>query len=588
MFFARMDVVAPQSVTLCERCNYGFTLRQPHPPISRDLIRSSHAIPNFEVPTIICDIEDEERDVLRCEEEIRRIKLVLARMVNQKRVLQKRILERRFVVSSIRRVPNELWAVIFGLCVPEHSLHITNSTLKERLASIPSILTQVCSRWRHIATSLSHLWPSIYIELAALSHNVTSLLEVHAKHAKGGFDIVMKGDGFDGPSYAVDEWMRNSEEAYSWFWNRLSRFRRCKFLELRRALPSNAPPNATFPLLEYLSLKYIQGDPPDWFLDAVHAAPNLRKLVLDTCHISLSPSQASRMFAHTPIQVLKADERVFEDLPTTLNLLPTLSKLEALRISFFSNDQGSLASPVICPSLRTLTIKQTHKPDRVLRSLELPFLQTLILTNGFSNGHNCTIFTRQLSSLLSLLPRFSSLTRFAFHFGMDETTSLNPLVEIMKSLPNLHAFDARFRGGEGKWGIDFLSSLASSTSFGSRLSSLILHESDCDINVSLAKEVVHHLETHLESRAVQGITTLANVRLVFERPFGRNRLELDSDDKDELEMNLRELEGRGMKVAMFTVSGGKSRPWRWKSLILGSMSLATTSFVESDDQVVFD
>ncbi|KAL0564076.1 hypothetical protein V5O48_017980, partial [Marasmius crinis-equi] len=135
----------------------------------------------------------------------------------------------------------------------------------------------------------------------------------------------------------------------------------------------------------------------------------------------------------------------------------------------------------------------------------------------------------------------------------------------------------------GDWGVDFLASLASNVSLGGQLSSLTLHEEDCDISISLAKKLVRHFENHVETRVARGITKLADVRLVFEH----NRVRPDASILDELNATLRDLEIRGTKVAMFSILREPLRVGQ-KLLVLGSVSLATPSFLESVGEFVFD
>ncbi|KAL0564042.1 hypothetical protein V5O48_018015, partial [Marasmius crinis-equi] len=132
-----------------------------------------------------------------------------------------------------------------------------------------------------------------------LSHDITSLLEAHLERCqKKGLDLSVRAvaDNDD------QMWACHSEMAYSWFLNRLPRLQRCKFVGFRRDIPPDAPPNASFPLLESLSLDVSwRSGPPNWFLDAVHAAPNLRQVSLEIgLGLRLPSSQASQMLAHNP------------------------------------------------------------------------------------------------------------------------------------------------------------------------------------------------------------------------------------------------------------------------------------------------
>ncbi|KAL0566507.1 hypothetical protein V5O48_015505, partial [Marasmius crinis-equi] len=213
----------------------------------------------------------------------------------------------------------------------------------------------------------------------------------------------------------------------------------------------------------------------------------------------------------------------------------------------------------------------TDDPHGVLQLLQLPLLETLMLSGSAGRKLHPPEFT----SLLPIIHKFASVTRFSFYFGLNMAEQ-NPLIEIVKVLPNLTALDARIRGGEGNWGVEFFSSLASSPFFASQLSSLSLHEEDCDINISLATQLVCHLET----RVARGTTKLTDVRLAFE-------CDGVGSGGHELDRRLRDLEVRGTKVAIFSTCG-RTAPWGRRSIVLGSASLATPSYVVSRGGFISD
>ncbi|KAL0562373.1 hypothetical protein V5O48_019714, partial [Marasmius crinis-equi] len=85
---------------------------------------------DIEIQEILRCIKDEQRDLLRCREEIDRIQGALFYMKKQELALQNQILERRSLLSSKRRVPNELWAKIFEMCASEQSFYTNTFMLQ--------------------------------------------------------------------------------------------------------------------------------------------------------------------------------------------------------------------------------------------------------------------------------------------------------------------------------------------------------------------------------------------------------------------------------------------------------------------------
>ncbi|KZV70377.1 hypothetical protein PENSPDRAFT_545335, partial [Peniophora sp. CONT] len=68
--------------------------------------------------------------------------------------------KRRNALTSIGRLPTDIYALIFGFCVAVHSL--------DRDSSLGWVkVTHVCSTWRRVALSTRQLWSEVTFRLGA-------------------------------------------------------------------------------------------------------------------------------------------------------------------------------------------------------------------------------------------------------------------------------------------------------------------------------------------------------------------------------------------------------------------------------------
>ncbi|KAH7887184.1 hypothetical protein F5I97DRAFT_1115314 [Phlebopus sp. FC_14] len=103
-------------------------------------------------------IMDLTQEIERVDDLCQTLQVIRAKLrERQSRVEESRQFHRGFT-SAVRRLPPEILADIFCHCMPERPCTPCGT-------AIPLVLTQVCQRWRSIATATPQLWSSLTIPL---------------------------------------------------------------------------------------------------------------------------------------------------------------------------------------------------------------------------------------------------------------------------------------------------------------------------------------------------------------------------------------------------------------------------------------
>lgn len=97
-----------------------------------------------------------EAKLQRLENEISRMRAILASLESEHAQLKKFVDSHRAILSPIKRIPPELLQEIFVRCLPTRNC-VMDAT------EAPLLLTCICSEWRNIAISTSELWSSLHI-----------------------------------------------------------------------------------------------------------------------------------------------------------------------------------------------------------------------------------------------------------------------------------------------------------------------------------------------------------------------------------------------------------------------------------------
>ncbi|KAJ8095508.1 hypothetical protein PM082_023278 [Marasmius tenuissimus] len=102
------------------------------------------------------------RDLVRGpEEQIRLLDEEISRLQAKRQMLKQFVDLHRALLSPFRRVPADVWRLIFVETLPDHRIGLCTRTTK----SSPLLLTTICRFWREIALGTPRLWNSIHIHL---------------------------------------------------------------------------------------------------------------------------------------------------------------------------------------------------------------------------------------------------------------------------------------------------------------------------------------------------------------------------------------------------------------------------------------
>ncbi|THU92601.1 hypothetical protein K435DRAFT_612270, partial [Dendrothele bispora CBS 962.96] len=115
--------------------------------------------------------------------EIDKLTSILTALQKQRNSLQEYVNGQRGLLSSIRKVPPEIWIEIFTLYCGEYDLLID----KEANISAPTLtLSSVCSRWRDLAISTPELWShmSIHLQTTGKGYGVQPLARLFTDRSR--------------------------------------------------------------------------------------------------------------------------------------------------------------------------------------------------------------------------------------------------------------------------------------------------------------------------------------------------------------------------------------------------------------------
>ncbi|KII88694.1 hypothetical protein PLICRDRAFT_54522 [Plicaturopsis crispa FD-325 SS-3] len=187
------------------------------------------------IPRVRQDIHDTEATLSVVESEMARLQHILTRLASEQKMLQRCLNANRGLVSSLRRLPNELLSQIFIACLPKDVATIHAVVLR---------LGSVCRLWWDIAISTPDLWTSAYIGYSTSSKSRAWL----QRAGKMPLSLTVKVPGIIDTSAIVDLIV-----SYASRWNHLDLWIKDIFSNLNTALTEG------FPALRSLSLALYSG-----------------------------------------------------------------------------------------------------------------------------------------------------------------------------------------------------------------------------------------------------------------------------------------------------------------------------------------
>ncbi|KAK1219773.1 hypothetical protein PQX77_017498 [Marasmius sp. AFHP31] len=380
--------------------------------------------------------------VLGPEEQIHRLDEEISRLQAKRQTLQQFVDLHRALLSPFRRIPADIWRLVFIKTLPENILGLCTRTTK----SSPLLLTTVCRSWREIALSTPNLWTSIHVNLPIDCSNSPDLDAVSLLHKrKEGLKLWLDRSGTSLPisvSLAAETYTLNhSGRPGSWIGFAHPRAYTIGFIELltqyshrwgtvvfnRGVHLLDLTPLERLPASSLSSLESIHNFgslfnpyrhllspntdfPPSPLENLLTKAHSLRRLELFNANISaatlslpvswhhLTELSIILQNVHNPHESPLNPSRLLQILAAKCNSLATLNiTLGSLRTTTAS----TISHPIQWPSLQALRIVFYDAP--LLLELPSPTSPTEIISNDMASN-NLTTF------LPAIIQVFDSVT----------------------------------------------------------------------------------------------------------------------------------------------------------------------------------
>ncbi|KAF9260565.1 hypothetical protein L218DRAFT_575060 [Marasmius fiardii PR-910] len=173
---------------LCEECQYAAKARilRPSRTIEPRFSRSDYIPSESERIQLRNVLKEGEREI-ECYEGLWAI---LDQLETRKRALELTTIQCRAALSVHRRIPAEVWGMIFStLCLElhEYSFDVDVDDVSPLLQLPALLISQVCSRWRNIVQGLPSVWSSINADAFHWNgyRTFNDPLKVYLAHSKG-------------------------------------------------------------------------------------------------------------------------------------------------------------------------------------------------------------------------------------------------------------------------------------------------------------------------------------------------------------------------------------------------------------------
>ncbi|KAJ2918068.1 hypothetical protein MD484_g2337, partial [Candolleomyces efflorescens] len=285
------------------------------------------------------------------------------------------------ILSPWRRLPPELWSIIFQFAVnPGWSNTFSPSTNSTDRSTFQS-LRAVCRMWREVAFSTRSLWTNVWVDAG----RADVLTDVQGYLQRAGPSLPLElGFKWSQLQQIPDPWMNYLFSQRSrlttlavhtyghLFYDLEERLKQANgggwatrhlsvgvdgSLQLQTSAPSNPNVmNTCFPMLESLHFSYTSGNTYDTILLNGHS--NLRKLFL--CMIPVDPNvYFSKLGRFSNLRELTLIMTAFVELPNSVPIcsLPLLRDLTIRNICSFR-----LFAKMQTPSLRSLHVSTAFPP----------------------------------------------------------------------------------------------------------------------------------------------------------------------------------------------------------------------------------
>ncbi|KAF9524746.1 hypothetical protein CPB83DRAFT_598986 [Crepidotus variabilis] len=422
---------------------------------------SSFLQTNFVPSTLIRNeisdfLDGPERALEVLNAEVTRAEQQLADAKQKRDGLQSSIQQHRWLLTSFRRLPDDMLREIFLWCLP------VNKNAALTAIEAPLLLGRVCSRWRTIVYRTPRLWASLHVPCPIPPSPTNTSLHLTQRFRQVWDDFERK---LAYHSAAVEAWLTRSgslplslsfhpresapaqHERYVKIYLDIMLKFTDRWGDIQMTIPAGDHSSTlalltpqSLPQLKHVDLKFACRLPHDkrWVSSGLLHAPNLRTIQFTffpqpISAINIAWSNLTRL----SIQDLNSPSRMKRiSLKDAHHLLSHSPKLQYCFIKIIDiNDSVSPSEEISLPDLDTLVlVEAAWNIGTLFESLKLPSLRKLCYHSSFAPST-----TR--SPLLTLLERSGSqlerLITDIFNFTLDD------LLAAFKFTPSLTHFTNR-------------------------------------------------------------------------------------------------------------------------------------------------
>ncbi|KAE9408340.1 hypothetical protein BT96DRAFT_970682 [Gymnopus androsaceus JB14] len=287
------------------------------------------------------DSKDYKAELVRLRSQITHIEAQQVRLENYRRQLQ-------FLISALRRLPNETLAHIFDYACKENLLQEfpwhddDESSPPTRLTSpvityLPTIaISSVCSRWRGLALSYPSLWSNLKVEICMTSEQSNGFIAILDRYLEVSGNAPLNLDlNIQGAS--EQENIEPPHRALVHLTHHVHRWKRFKYMGEDSLTSYGIHLEHKYPILTDLDLEAEYGSLAD--LDCFKHAHNLRALTIN--------ASASLDFPYHRLQWANFEISSHEDVENILEKCSSLTTLQltnqysSLPISAFPRSPSS-------------------------------------------------------------------------------------------------------------------------------------------------------------------------------------------------------------------------------------------------------
>ncbi|KAL0571190.1 hypothetical protein V5O48_010770 [Marasmius crinis-equi] len=477
----------------------------------------------------------EMADMMQQEEQELSLRRSLENLEARKRALETDIGRRRAVISAQRRVPTEVWEMIFSYC-HEYFLEITDCVAVDH----PRTISRVCWRWSGIVRNCPMLWSRSTLTLAPLASPRTIFVCICEIPEIIPLTIELFAL-YGGLATSIASGLRALLQ-HSSRWRMLILVgHHVPYLD-PADIPSFSLPNLRFIIL---SAPYCaKTNAQKWFWQALHDAPSL----VAARTFDLLPLLPYRQLTTLTIECYTGSP---DDSNKLLAVLSACKKLRSLRLELEDRPRVSTGQPdpqpVEMPSLRFLLVSKKR-----LTIVDDSIDQFDILS---------TLFARLRTPALVRLNVYCEdtyLTLYIKKFGVAD--SQLPLLDLLEPIPSLIDFEFMMsrNADDGGFSEQPYGTLKTPSTSGSRFLSNLQFIDLCVNGVNLDAEAINDV---LQVAASRTPTALAEVSYpmypLTQFIFTRHPNEWQEGRKDAYEKSsfdpatleaLADLEREGVKV----------------------------------------